>query len=228
MRYTAVLFDLDGTLVDSVPDISQSINHMLTELDHPTLSTARISEFLGKGMAHLIQLALKEVSAGTAPSATHLARAEGLFSTHYAWQCAHSVSKVFSGVTAGLDKFQAAGCKLAVVTNKPIAFVPLLLEQMGLDHYFELLVGGDSCAEKKPHPLPFLYACSELEVHPHDALVIGDSSNDSLAARAANIDVLIVPYGYNEGESVQTLDCDGIVSSIADAAHWAAQLKNEK
>lgn len=94
---------------------------------------------------------------------------------------------------------------------------------MGIDAYFEVVVGGNTCSEKKPHPMPFLYACEQLGIAPNEALVIGDSSNDSIAARQAGIDVLIVPYGYNEGKSVQTLDCDGIVSSIAEAAQWAAQ-----
>lgn len=123
----------------------------------------------------------------------------------------------------GLEAFKAAGCRLAIVTNKPIEFVPALIEQMGIASYFEVIVGGNTCAEKKPHPLPFLYACEQLGIAPSDALVIGDSSNDSIAARRANIDVLIVPYGYNEGKSVQTLDCDGIVSSIVEAAQWAAR-----
>lgn len=226
MRYSAVLFDLDGTLVDSVPDIAASINNMLTELGHTALSSQRISLFLGKGMEHLIRRVLREVNAGMEPSAAYFEQAKALFAKHYFWQSAHSISTVFDGVKEGLEAFQAAGCKLAVVTNKPIAFVPLLLQQMGLKDYFELLVGGDTCAERKPHPIPFLYACEQLGVQPTDALVLGDSGNDSIAARKAGIDVLIVPYGYNEGQSVQTLDCDGIVSSIAEAATWAAQPKN--
>lgn len=227
MRYSAVLFDLDGTLVDSVPDIAHSINHMLSDLGHPTLSAEHISLFLGKGMEHLIWQVLLEVNEGLTPSATDFEKAKTLFAKHYLWQSAHSVSTVFEGVRAGLEAFKTAGCKLAVVTNKPIEFVPLLLQQMDLAKYFELLVGGDTCEQKKPHPMPFLYACEQLRVLPSEALVIGDSSNDSIAARQAGIDVLIVPYGYNEGQSVQSLDCDGIVSNIAEAAHWAAQPKNK-
>ena len=228
MRYSAILFDLDGTLVDSVPDITSSINVMLNQLGHAALSSERISTFLGKGMDHLIKLALLEAKAGAELSSACFDQARSLFSEHYLWQSEHSVSSVFPGVFAGLDAFKAAGCQLAVVTNKPIEFVPSLLKQMSLDSHFDLLVGGNTCAQKKPHPMPFLYACEQLDVSPEQALVIGDSSNDSIAARQAGIDVLIVPYGYNEGESVQTLDCDGIVSSIAAAAVWAAQPKTIK
>ena len=223
MRYSAVLFDLDGTLVDSIPDIAGGINAMLLEMDLPQIPAQRLSTFLGKGMDHLIWLALAEFSKEDEPSPESYDLARTLFKKYYHEQLTHTVSTVFDGVIDGLEAFKAAGCRLAIVTNKPIEFVPALIEQMGIASYFEVVVGGNTCAEKKPHPLPFLYACEQLGIAPSDALVIGDSSNDSIAARRANIDVLIVPYGYNEGKSVQTLDCDGIVSSIAEAAQWAAR-----
>ena len=221
MRYAAVLFDLDGTLVDSIPDI----NGMLSDLGYTTLSSQQISTFLGKGMDHLIDLALKEVNHGNASTVEDFALARTLFSKHYHLELEQSTSILFPGVLEGLDIFKAAGCRLAVVTNKPIEFVPALLQQMGIASYFEVVLGGNSCAEKKPHPLPFLHACELLGVTPAESLVIGDSGNDSIAARRANIDVLILPYGYNEGKNVQTLDCDGIVSSIVEAAQWAAAPK---
>ncbi|GGE56709.1 MAG TPA: phosphoglycolate phosphatase [Paenalcaligenes hominis] len=223
MRYKAVLFDLDGTLVDSIPDIAQGANLMLHDLGFAALSVEQISTFVGKGTHHLIDLCLKEVTQQASIDPTLQQQARRLFAHHYDHQTKHSISKVFPGVTEGLDRFQQAGCRLAVVTNKPMQFVPDLLRLMHLDHYFDLLVGGDTCAEKKPHPMPFLYACEKLGVSPADALVIGDSGNDSIAARQAGIDVLLVPYGYNEGKDVQDLDCDGIVFSIVEAAQWAAQ-----
>lgn len=223
MRYSAVLFDLDGTLVDSIPDIAGGVNAMLREMGFEELSPQRISNFLGKGMDHLIWLSLGVYYPDAPPSPEDYDRARALFSKHYHSQLETSVSTLFDGVIKGLDAFKAAGCRLAVVTNKPIEFTPTLLQQMGIDAYFEVVVGGNTCSEKKPHPMPFLYACEQLGIAPNEALVIGDSSNDSIAARQAGIDVLIVPYGYNEGKSVHNLDCDGIVSSIAEAAQWAAQ-----
>lgn len=218
MRYKAILFDLDGTLVNSIPDLAYAVNAMLEELGYSPMSEQQTSLFLGKGMEHLLLKSLQQVGAST-----DLQTATDLFKKHYLWRTQHSIATVFDGVIEGLDAFQTAGCQLAVVTNKPMAFVPELLEQMGLAPYFELLVGGDSCEHKKPHPQPFLYATEQLGVTPSEALVIGDSMNDSMAARAAGMDVLIVPYGYNEGQSVHSLDCDGIVSTITGAAQWAAK-----
>lgn len=222
MRYKAILFDLDGTLVDSIPDIASSTNAMLTELGFPMLSSQRISTFVGKGTDHLIKLSLLDVTQRP-PSTELLQQAQNSFKHHYTAQTQTSLSRVFPGVREGLEQFQQAQCQLAVVTNKPFQYVPKLLQLMQLDHFFKLVVGGDTCPKKKPHPLPFLYACTQLGVQPQEALVIGDSSNDSYAARQAGIDVLLVPYGYNEGKDVQNLDCDGIVSSIAEAAQWAAR-----
>lgn len=223
MRYKAVLFDLDGTLVDSIPDIAQGTNLMLHDLGFPSLSVDLISTFVGQGTHHLIDLCLKQVTEQSTIDPDLQQQARILFAQHYDHQTKNSISQVFPDVIAGIEKFQKAGCLLAVVTNKPMQFVPDLLRLMHLDHYFDLLVGGDTCAEKKPHPMPFLYACEKLGVLPAQALVIGDSGNDSVAARRAGIDVLLVPYGYNEGKDVQDLDCDGIVSSIVAAAQWAAQ-----
>lgn len=230
MRYSAVLFDLDGTLVDSAPDLAGSVNGMLQDLQLPKLSTEKISTFLGKGRDHLLKLSLNEATQkqnGNQTCNIAFEKAIDLFNKHYHHHLEDSISVLFDGVEDGLKIFQQAGCQLAVVTNKPIEFVPQLLEQVGIKDYFEILVGGDTCAQKKPHPMPFLYACEQLGVDPHHALVIGDSGNDSIAARQAGIDVLIVPYGYNEGKSVQTLDCDGIVSTIVEAAQWAAQPKHQ-
>lgn len=226
MRYKAVLFDLDGTLVDSIPDIATSTNAMLTDLGLQTLSEKRISTFVGRGTDHLIWLSLQHVTQLSTPAPELWQQAKHSFAQHYTAQTQASVARVFPGVLEGLQLFKEAGCQLALVTNKPFQYVPDLLQLMQLEPFFEVVIGGDTCAEKKPHPLPFLHACTLLGVDPSAALVIGDSSNDSVAARRAGIDVLIVPYGYNEGKNVQDLDCDGIVSTIVAAAHWAAQPKN--
>jgi phosphoglycolate phosphatase len=114
------------------------------------------------------------------------------------------------------------GLRLACVTNKPIAFALPLLEKTGLAPYFEIVYGGDSLAKKKPDPLPLLTVCQDFSIEPAHMLAIGDSSNDAQAARAAGCRVLTVPYGYNHGQSVQTIDSDGIVDSLFDAAHLLA------
>lgn len=220
MRYSTVLFDLDGTLVDSIPDLTHSINAMLLELGYTAVSEDTVRHWVGKGAEHLVAEALQHAS--STPVGTPLFnQALQLFLQQYHRQNENTVSRLFPQVAEGLELFKQSGYRLAIVTNKPLQFVPSLLQHMGIAHYFELLVGGDTCAHKKPHPMPYLYACEQLGIQPHEALIIGDSSNDSLAARQAGIDVLLVPYGYDAQQRVHTLDCDGIVSTIVDAAHWA-------
>lgn len=225
MRYSAILFDLDGTLVDSVADIAITANVMLTKLHLSPLDVTLITSFVGKGIPNLVERCLSTALQTSSPNPALLQQGLNLFLELYHKQLEQSAATLYPGVKEGLEAFKASGAKLALVTNKAIAFVPAILEKAGLAVYFELLIGGDTCTEKKPHPMPFLYACEQLHVAPSDALVIGDSANDSLAANAAGIDVLLVPYGYNEGKSVQTLKCDGIVLSIKDAATWAATEK---
>src|SRR5690606_15716227 len=131
-------------------------------------------------------------------------------------------TRIFEGVLEGLQAMRAQGLALAVVTNKPTEFTVALLEQTGLGGLFATVVCGDTCQEKKPHPMPVLFACKQLGVQPDEAVLIGDSFNDALAARAAGTFVLAVPYGYNEGRDVTTLDVDGIVATIPEAAAWIA------
>lgn len=220
MRYKAVLLDLDGTLVNSIPDIADATNAMLEALGYERLSLTIITSFVGKGTDVLVQRALRYSNASVTENSNEYQQARALFAQHYE-RLNGEKSTVYSDVFNGLSAFKAMGCQLAVVTNKPIGFTIPLLNKLQLASYFDEIIGGDTTAEKKPHPLPFYYACEQLNVDPKDALVIGDSANDALAARAAKIDVLLVPYGYTEGIDVQTLDADGIVDSIAQAARWA-------
>lgn len=220
MRYQAVLLDLDGTLVDSIPDIASATNAMLTDLGRETLPLSLIRSFVGKGSDILVQRALNAHNTDATYDDIEYSQARELFAQHYAVTNGEA-SIVYDGVYDGLSAFKALGCQLAVVTNKPVGFAIPLLNKLRLASYFDLIIGGDSTEEKKPHPLPFTYACQQLAIAPEKALVIGDSNNDALAARAAKIDVLLVPYGYSEGMDVQTLDVDGIVGTIAQAVTWA-------
>jgi len=218
MKFFSALFDLDGTLLDTIPDLALACNAMRADLDLPALPQERIATFVGKGTENLVRRALADVP-GAAPDT---AQALDLFHRHYAL-CNGRHSRLYPGVLEGLRDFLDQGLRLAVVTNKPERFARPLLEQTGLAPYFELVVGGDTCARKKPDPLPFLHACEQLGMAAASALVVGDSLNDAQAARAAGIPVLLVPYGYNEGRDVQSLESDGIVASIACAARWVRQ-----
>lgn len=218
----AVLIDLDGTLLDSVPDLAHAANAMRIELGMHVLHEDVVATFVGKGVDNLIRRALVGSLYAIDPEPAFFNTARASFHRHY-----HLVngdkSTIFAGVIDGLKAMREQGLKLAVVTNKPTEFTLPLLEKTGLASFFELVVCGDTCSRRKPDPDQMFYACEQLGVTPDQAITIGDSMNDVQASRAAGIRVLAVPYGYNEGQDVQGLEVDGIVNSIADAAQWIAR-----
>lgn len=220
MFFRAILIDLDGTLLDTIPDLAAAANHMLAELAAPTLPASDIATFVGKGTEELVRRCLQDRRVGLPADPDSLASALTVFNRHY-----HAVNgreaRLYDGVADGLNAFREQGAALAVVTNKPTEFTLPLLESSGLAKWFDAVVCGDTCERKKPDPLPLLHACRLLDCSPEHALAIGDSVNDALAARAAGITVLAVPYGYNEGMDIRQLDIDGIVSGIDDAFGWA-------
>lgn len=217
MTFTAALFDLDGTLLDTIPDLADATNAMLGALGLHTLPQASIATFVGKGTGVLVERALNAQPPGT--SLPDHALALDTFHACY-HQCNGNRARLYPGVVQGLEALRDAGLALGVVTNKPTAFSLPLLEQAGLAGYFAHIVCGDTCTQKKPHPMPFQHACALLGVPPANAVAVGDSVNDALSARAAGLTVLAVPYGYNEGNDVQSLDVDDIVSGIDEAANW--------
>jgi len=223
MHYQAVLFDLDGTLVDSIHDIAAAANHMLVELGYDALPTSQITSFVGRGVDALIWQCLLEKIDDSAPDPEQYQQARTVFAKHYHKQLEQAETPIFEQVIPGLDAFRDAGCKLAVVTNKPIDYTHMILEQTGLAPYFQVVIGGDSCEEKKPHPLPLLFACAQLDVTPEHSLMIGDSINDVAAANDAQIDVLVLPYGYNQGEPTSALPATAHVDDLMAAYQWAQQ-----
>ncbi|PLC54461.1 phosphoglycolate phosphatase [Pollutimonas nitritireducens] len=222
MSFSAVLLDLDGTLIDTIPDLANAANAMRLEMDLAPLSQDVIARYVGKGTENLVLRTLSNNPKGSVPAADEVKHGLEIFGRHY-----HAVNGdeavVYPGVVSGLEAFRTAGVKMAVVTNKPTEFTLPLLERAGLAHFFEHVVCGDTCTRKKPDPMPLLHACELLQADPQDALAIGDSINDALAARAAGMTVLAVPYGYNEGMDVRTLEVDDIVMSISEAAQWASR-----
>jgi phosphoglycolate phosphatase len=216
MTKQAVLFDLDGTLLHTVPDLASAVNAMLTDLGKPELPEATVAMFVGKGAESLIHRCLTGSMTENAPPeifAQALAHWQSYYSTING-----NYSSLYPGVKNGLELLWQAGYQLAVVSNKPERFTQPLLERTGIAHYFTVVVGGDTCQAKKPDPMPVLYACGLLRVEPKQALMIGDSKNDALAAHAAGVECWLLPYGYNEGCSVLDTPCDAIVSTIEEAA----------
>lgn len=207
----SVTLDLDGTLLDTIPDLAAAANGMLRDLGRAEYPLAIIATFVGRGIPKLVERCLPDISGAT------LAAAQTLFRQHYARENGLR-TKPFPGVLEGLNALYAAGLPLVVVTNKAAAFTEPLLAATGLTPFFRFAISGDSLSEKKPHPLPLIKACERLGVAPGENLHIGDSRHDAAAARAAGCPVWLVPYGYNEGKSVHDIDCDAIVTSLDEAA----------
>ncbi|MBC3882690.1 phosphoglycolate phosphatase [Undibacterium sp. LX40W] len=212
----ALIIDLDGTMLDTGPDFLIAINRMRAELSLPGLDIKTITHFVGKGSANLVQRVLS-VDFEPAKVEQHFEAAMASYEKHYL-AINGDYSTLYPEVMEGLHAFKAQGLKLACVTNKPMNFTTPLLAKKGLSGFFDLVYGGDSFARKKPDPMPMLEACKGLGLEPHQVLAIGDSSNDAAAARAAGCPVVIVPYGYNHGEAVQTIESDGIVETLLAVA----------
>jgi phosphoglycolate phosphatase len=213
LRVSAVTIDLDGTLADTIPDLAAGANAMLAELGRPELPLERIRTFVGKGIPKLVERTLTE-SFG---DAALMDRALPIFERHYAAANGRH-SELYPGVSEGLERLREMKVPLACVTNKSGRFTTPLLEQLGLARYFEQVVAGDTLPQKKPDPAQLVHACRGFGIEPRSMLVIGDSVNDALAARAAGCPVFCVPYGYNEGRDVRELDVDAIVASLVEAA----------
>jgi phosphoglycolate phosphatase len=212
----AAIVDLDGTMLHTAPDFHVAINRMRAELDLAPLSIDTITDFVGKGTENLMRCVLA-ADFGPDQVEAHFSKALASYLRHYlAINGEHS--HVYPGVREGLQALQAKGLRLACVTNKPIALAGPLLEKTGLARYFEIVYGGDSLPYKKPDPYPFLKVCEDFDLQAHQVVTIGDSANDSQAARAAGCRVLTVPYGYNHGQPIQEVDSDGIVSTLLEAA----------
>jgi phosphoglycolate phosphatase len=209
-----VLFDLDGTLIDSVPDLHIAVNMMQRELGLPERAEADVRNWVGNGIDPLVDRALTNTLAGGADPAL-FARAFEIFKVAYA-ETNGKYSRVFPGVQAGLDHVRGLGLSMGCVTNKAAAFTLPLLEQTGLLSQFETVISGDTLPLKKPDPAPLCYAAGWFRVRPRDALMIGDSISDVKAARAAGFSIICMSYGYNHGEDIRNYHPDVVIDSMAE------------
>jgi phosphoglycolate phosphatase len=229
----AAIVDLDGTMVDTLGDFEVALNRALADLDLPPVTRALVQRTVGKGSEHLVrsvlahQLALPDVQAA-APKVLQWPEADAFALTLQRYQHHYlfingQFADVYPGVVEGLQQMRDAGLQLACLTNKPLAFASGLLADKGLDTFFSYVFGGDSFELKKPDPLPLFKTCEALGVKPWQALMVGDSSNDAQAARAAGCPVVLVRYGYNHGEPVDAVDADAHVDSLVDIAQALAK-----
>ncbi|MDH5536234.1 MAG: phosphoglycolate phosphatase [Betaproteobacteria bacterium] len=215
LRVKAVMIDLDGTLLDTIPDLAVAANMMLEEMGRPQLPVDVLRTFVGKGIPRLVERSLAGSLDGC-PESVIFGRALPVYERCYgAVNGRHTT--IYPGAKEGLEALRSQGFPLACVTNKSARFTLPLLEAMGLAGYFAQVVTGDALPRKKPDPLPLAHVCERFGIAPRDMLMIGDSLNDAQAARAAGCPVFCVDYGYNEGQDVRELDIDAIVSSIYDA-----------
>ncbi len=216
-----LMFDFDGTLIDSVPDLADAINAMLTKLGKPTYPVDTIRNWVGNGGRVLVERALVgevDVVQGQLKDAD-IEQAEAVFFEAYN-TISGGKTVAYPNVDAGLRQLKQAGFTLALVTNKPMRFVPKILQAFGWQDVFSEVLGGDSLPSKKPDPAPLLQVCQTLNILPAHAVMIGDSKNDILAGQNANIDTLALAYGYNYGEDIRDFNPTETFDDFQSLVDW--------
>jgi phosphoglycolate phosphatase len=210
LRISAILIDLDGTLLDTAPELAEAANRLL-DMGRPAVSQDLLMSYIGNGISWLVKRALTG-DMHAEPDTALYTNALPIFEKHYTELLLRS--KPFEGVVQGLDAMKAAAFRLGCITNKVARYTEPLLKGIGLAHYFETVLSGDSLPEKKPHPMPLLHAANFFGAPVEQVLLIGDSLNDAVAARSAGCPVFCVPYGYNHGEPVDRLDVDAVIPNL--------------
>jgi phosphoglycolate phosphatase len=212
--YQLVVFDLDGTLVDSASDIAESVNRTLEEWSLPRVEESVIRGWIGEGARRLLQQALEHSG-----SALEVDAVFPSLEVHYG-DCLLLDPRVYNGVRATLDGLRDEGVLLAVCTNKPQRFIRPLLDALALEEYFECIVGGDTLSERKPSAVPLLHVLDHFGLQPGQCLMVGDSETDVLTAQAARVPMALVTYGYLRGfdpHSVAGVRVIGDMREILDA-----------
>jgi len=209
-----LLIDVDGTLVDSVPDLAYCIDEMMIALSLPIRGEAAVRQWVGNGVERLVKRGLLNQLDGE-PEAELYAKALPIFMDLYADNTSKR-SCLYPGVTEGLTYMKAAGYRIGCVTNKAAQFTLPLLKDLGIFDAFEIVVSGDTLAKKKPDPLPLLHAAEKMDVAPADSMMLGDSKSDVKAARAAGFQIICMSYGYNHGEDIRDYNPDAVVDSMQE------------
>lgn len=209
-----VMVDLDGTLIDTAPDLAACANRMLEELGRTPHAPKRVATWIGNGVPRLVKRALTDSMDGEPPEEL-FERGLASFNAHYAAHVS-DLSQPFPGVVEGLEHLANRGYSLACITNKAERFTLPLLRNLKLDGFFQLVLSGDSLPRQKPDPLPLQHACEHFGITPDHGLLVGDSINDVQAARAAGMPVVCVPYGYNHGHDIRDAQPDAVIAMLAD------------
>lgn len=213
-RPKMVLIDVDGTLVDSAPDLAWCVDEMMRQLDLPERGEPSVRHWVGNGVPRLVERALMNQLEGQ-PDKALFDRAYPIFLDLYAENTSR-LSRLYPGVDEGLSYLQAEGYRLGCVTNKAAQFTLPLLKDLGIHDLFEIVISGDTLAKKKPDPLPLLHAAEQLGVTAEQSLMLGDSQSDVKAARAAGFRIVCMSYGYNHGEDIRDYDPDAVIDSMSE------------
>jgi len=213
-RPKMILIDVDGTLVDSVPDLAFCVDAMMEQLGRPPHGEAAVRNWVGNGVERLVRRALIGRLDGE-PDEAEFERALPIFLALYR-ENTSGRSHLYPGVREGLDYLKEAGYPLGCVTNKAAQFTEPLLRDLGVRDDFSIVVSGNTLPRKKPDPLPLLHAAEHFGVQPADALMVGDSVSDVKAARAADFGIVCMSYGYNHGVDIRTADPDAVIDSLVD------------
>lgn len=209
-----ILIDVDGTLVDSVPDLAFCVDEMLKQLGMPERGEAAVRHWVGNGVERLVKRGLINQLDGE-PDAALYDRALPIFRDLYAENTSKR-SHLYDGVKEGLDYLKQCGYKLGCVTNKAGEFTLPILRDLGIQDYFEVTICGDDTPRKKPDPLPLLTAAERMSVKPENSMMLGDSQSDVKAARAAGFQIICMSYGYNHGEDIRSYDPDAVIDSFTE------------
>ena len=211
-----IIFDLDGTLIDSAPDLALAINFMLTSLDRETFSEATIDLWVGNGASTLVKRALSanKIIDESIDKALFESALSIFLESYRENICVKTV--LYADVKETLQILYSLGYTMAIVTNKPFVFVQPILEKLDIASNFSLILGGDSLSSKKPEPEPLLYVCEKLDISVEKAVMIGDSKNDILAANAADMQSVGLSYGYNYGEPISNFNPTLVLENFKD------------
>lgn len=212
-----VIFDLDGTLVDTVPDIAVALNAALTDLQFPAVSADDVRRWVGNGARVLCGRAISRSAVDKADPELASELLSHFLDRYAERACAES--RLYDGAARLLEWLGEQDVKLAIATNKPLRHTEILLDALSLRSRFELVLGGDSAPRKKPDPAALHECLRHFALKPQDALMVGDSENDIEAARAAGIDSVCVTYGYNQGRDIHELGANLVIESLAELIH---------
>ncbi len=209
-----VLIDVDGTLVDSVPDLAYCVDEMMKQIGMPPYGEDKVREWVGNGVERLVRRALIGQLDGE-PDEALFEKAYPVFMELYAENTSKR-SMLYPGVREGLDYLKATGYKMGCVTNKAAQFTLPLLKDLGVHDYFSIVISGDTLERKKPDPMPLLHAAEFFGVKPENALMLGDSTSDVKAARAAGFQIICMTYGYNHGKDIREEHPDAVMDSMTE------------